>query len=95
MTVRGGVDPPKISVNDKWMAAKTITIDLEAYEALSRHKRKGDSFSQVIKKHFGRKRTARDLATLVKRLRLGEDTLPLAEKLSRTRGRQRARSTRL
>ncbi len=67
------------------MGAKTITIDLEAYEALSRHKRKGDSFSRVIKEHFGRRRTGQDLAALVKKLRLAEDTLTLAEKLSRRR----------
>ncbi len=67
------------------MAAKTITIDLEAYEALSRHRRKGDSFSRVIKEHFGRRRTGRDLAAMVKKLRLGKDTLTLAEKLSRRR----------
>jgi predicted CopG family antitoxin len=51
------------------MAVKTITIDLEAYEALARHKRKGDSFSRVIKEHFGRRRTGRDLSALVKQIR--------------------------
>ncbi len=77
------------------MAVKTITIDLEAYEALARHKRKGDSFSRVIKEHFGRRRTGRDLAALVGTLRLTEDTLAAAEKLVRKRRRDRARAPRL
>jgi predicted CopG family antitoxin len=73
------------------MPVKTITIDLEAYEALARHKRKGDSFSRFIKEHLGRRRTGRDLAALVGQLRLAEDTLAAAEKLARDRGRDRAR----
>jgi predicted CopG family antitoxin len=77
------------------MAVKTITIDLEAYEALARHKRKGNSFSRVIKEHFGRRRTGRDLAALLKSLRLAEDTLSGAEHVSRQRRRDRARAPRL
>ena len=77
------------------MAVKTITIDLEAYDALARHKRKGDSFSRVIKEHFGRRRTGRDLAALVGTLRLAEDTLAAAEKLVRKRRRDSARAPRL
>ncbi|HEY3202855.1 MAG TPA: antitoxin VapB family protein [Thermoanaerobaculia bacterium] len=77
------------------MAVKTITIDLEAYEALARHKRKGDSFSRVIKEHFGRRKTGRDLAALVKTLRLGPDTLTAADELARGRRRSRARAPKL
>jgi predicted CopG family antitoxin len=77
------------------MAVKTITIDMEAYEALARHKRKGDSFSRVIKEHFGLRRTGRDLAALLKTLRVAEETLAGAERLARQRRRDRARAPKL
>ena len=77
------------------MAVKTITIDLEAYDALARHKRKGDSFSRVIKEHFGRRRTGRDLAALLPTLRLAKDTLAGVEKQIRERRRDRARAPKL
>ncbi len=83
------------SVHYKCMAVKTITIDLEAYEALARHKRRGDSFSRVIKEHFGRRRTGGDLAVLVRTLRIAEDALSAAERLARTRRREKARVPRL
>lgn len=77
------------------MAVKTITIDLEAYETLARHKRKGESFSRVIKEHFGRRRTGEDLMTLVRTLRLRNDTLAATEKVLRERRRSRARAPKL
>lgn len=77
------------------MAVKTITIDLEAYDALARHKRKGDSFSRVIKEHFGRRRTGRDLAALLTTLRLAEVTLAGAEKRIRARRQDQARAPEL
>jgi len=77
------------------MAVKTITIDLEAYESLARHKRKGDSFSRVIKEHFGRRRTGRDLSALLMTLRLAPDTLAAVDRLIRDRRRDRVRAPRL
>jgi len=61
------------------MAVKTITIDLEAYETLSRHKAQGQSFSQVIKEHFARRRTGRDLAEVLASLQVSQTTLEALE----------------
>jgi predicted CopG family antitoxin len=73
------------------MAVKTITIDLEAYEALARRKRPGQSFSEVIKQHFAGGSTGQDLLDAVKRLRVSEEILDAVEAQIRARRRSRAR----
>jgi predicted CopG family antitoxin len=77
------------------MAVKTITIDLEAYEALARHKRKGDSFSRVIKEHFGRRRTGRDLLEVLAELHISDSTVDAVDALARARRKSPARAPRL
>lgn len=67
------------------MAVKTITIDLDAYEALRRHKRSGQSFSQVIKEHFNTPKTGRDLQAALDRFALSPDTLDAIEDVVRRR----------
>ena len=77
------------------MAVKTITIDLEAYEALARRKRQGQSFSKVIKEHFGRRKNGRDLTEALQRTVLSEDTIDLIERQIRARRLEPARAARL
>ena len=48
------------------METKTIALDLEAYEALRKHKRKGESFSDVVRRIAGRARPITELAGLWK-----------------------------
>ena len=55
------------------MAVKTITIDLEAYEALARRKRPGQSFSELIKQHFASGSTGQDLLDASRRIILADD----------------------
>jgi predicted CopG family antitoxin len=76
------------------MAVKTITIDLEAYALLARHKEAGQSFSQVIKAHFGPQPTAGRFRALVRTVRLSEETLGAVEHLVRARRREPARAVR-
>ncbi len=66
------------------MAVKTITIDLEAYNALARRKRSGESFSEVIKKQF-RGGTAADLLRAVQRADISEDTIDEIERQVKAR----------
>ncbi|HKK27493.1 MAG TPA: antitoxin VapB family protein [Gemmatimonadota bacterium] len=72
------------------MATKTISIDLEAYEALRRRKRRGESFSDVIKKHFTRGATGRELRRALDDLRLDASTLDAADELVARRSEEPA-----
>ena len=74
------------------MAVKTITIDIEAYELLSRHKQGGLSFSEVIKKHFGPQPTAARFRELVRSARLSEPTLDAVDQQVRARRKDPARA---
>jgi predicted CopG family antitoxin len=76
------------------MAVKTITIDMEAYGLLSRHKREGQSFSQVIKSHFGPQPTAGKFLALVRSIHFEEDTLNAVDELVRRRRLEPARAVR-
>lgn len=67
------------------MAVKTITIDLEAYEALKRRKRRGESFSDVIKEHFRVGAPGRVIRATLTEVDLHESTLDAVEDLVRRR----------
>ena len=77
------------------MAVKTITIDLNAYDLLAHHKRPGQSFSKVIKEHFGRRKTAAALLRALPSLTLQEETLKHIEAQVKDRHRHPARLPRL
>jgi len=74
------------------MGVKTITIDLEAYKLLAREKRKGESFSMVIKRRVRPERTARVLREKLPKLALAEDTLDALEDIVRHRSERLADS---
>ena len=77
------------------MAVKTITIDLEAYTLLSRHKDEGQSFSQVIKAHFDRQPTVATFRSILRGVHLSEPALDAMEAQVRRRRESRARAARL
>ena len=74
------------------MAVKTITIDMEAYGLLSSHKREGESFSQVIKAHFGPQPTAGRFLARVRGIRVAAATLDAMERQVQGRKREPARA---
>jgi predicted CopG family antitoxin len=73
------------------MAVKTITIDLEAYDALARHKKPGQSFSQVIKSHFGPRKSAGSFRRALREAVVSTATLDATEAIVRSRGKSAAR----
>ena len=77
------------------MAVKTITIDMEAYGLLSRQKAEGQSFSQVIKAHFGPQPTAGRFLARVRASRLSTDTLDAMERQVQARKLSPVRAVKL
>jgi len=68
------------------MAVKTITIDMEAYEALAARKLPGESFSQVIKRTLRNERyTAANLLENLDEVLLSDETLNAAEEVVSSR----------
>jgi predicted CopG family antitoxin len=64
------------------MAVKTITIDLEAYDALVKNKKGNESFSQVIKRTFKEERyTAKHLLENLGSLTLSDEALERIEEI--------------
>ncbi len=82
-------------MHDKCMAVKTITIDIEAYEVLARLKRKGQSFSQVIKERLGGRTTGNDLLIALGQVDVAADTVASLERQIKSRKRSVARAPRL
>jgi predicted CopG family antitoxin len=76
------------------MAVKTITIDMEAYDALARLKEEGQSFSQVIKRHLGPRR-GRDLLRALQEVDLSDGVLDAVADQVRRRGESPARAPKL
>lgn len=76
------------------MAVKTITIDMDAYSLLSRHKAAGQSFSQVIKAHFGPQPTAGRFRAHVRAIRVSAAALDAMERQVRARKLEPARAAR-
>jgi predicted CopG family antitoxin len=77
------------------MAVKTITIDLEAYEALRLRKRPSQSFSDVIKERFRTGATGATLRSVLDRIALDASTLDATDATVASRRRSPARAPRL
>ena len=77
------------------MAVKTITIDMEAYGLLSSQKGAGQSFSQVIKAHFGPQPTVGRFLARLRASRLSPAAVDAIEKQVQARKLSPARAVQL
>jgi len=68
---------------------------MEAYGLLSRHKLEGQSFSQVIKAHFGPQPTAGRFLARLRASRLSAETLDAVERQVQARKLSPARAVKL
>lgn len=68
---------------------KTITLDLEAYELLRRHRKGRQSLSQVVKEHFGRKHTIDEFRRVLDEVVLSEETLDAVDEQIELRQKDR------
>lgn len=74
------------------MAVKTITIDMDAYNLLSRQKGEGQSFSDVIKAHFKPMPTAGRFRQMLRtRVPLDLETLDRIDEVIASRKKSPAR----
>jgi predicted CopG family antitoxin len=73
------------------MAVKTITIDMEAYDALARLKKPGQSFSQVIKVHFAPRKTAGSFRRALRESALSVRTVDAVDAVVKSRRASAAR----
>lgn len=79
-------------MHDKCMAVKTITIDMDAYNLLSRQKGAGQSFSDVIKAHFKPMPTVGRFKRILKTLpRMDLETLDRMDEVVASRRKDPAR----
>ena len=76
------------------MAVKTITIDMQAYTLLSHRKKSGQSFSDVIKAHFGPSPTAGRFRALAKTIQVDAGALDAMDGIVNDRRREPARAVR-
>ena len=78
------------------MAVKTITIDMEAYNLLALHKKEGESFSQVIKAHFGPQQlTVGKFRERLRDVRFTRDYIDAVNQIVRDRQLEPARAPKL